>query len=837
MVGIVIVSHSAKLAEGIRELAEQMTQGQVPLAVAGGIDDPQNPIGTDAFRVQQAIEAVYSDDGVLVLMDLGSAIMSAETALDFLTETQQARVRLCEAPLVEGTMAAAVQAMTGSTLDQVIAEARGALTSKIAQLKQAVPDLAVTETEPVQPSGLAQEIRLTIRNFHGLHARPAAQFVSAAGRFQAEILVRNVTQNVGPVNAKSINQIATLGARQGHEIAVSALGSDAAAALAALEALVEANFGEAETAPERGLAEQPLTAEPAEGVLVGLPASPGIAMGPMVSYGLALIEVTEQTIADPEAEWQRLQQAIQTAQREIEAVQHRAVAQVGDYEAAIFEAHLLFLQDPALTGAARQQIFERSINAEAAWQHAVNETMADYEALEDEYLRGRAADVADVGQRVLKALTGAAPAPLHLTTPAILVAIDLTPSDTAQLDPAMVLGICTERGSATAHSAILARALGIPAVVGLGPELVDLADGTPLAIDGDTGRVWIAPEAEVLTGLQTRRETWLAGQQAAKAAGQAPAITTDGRQVEVVANIAGVADAQAALDNGAEGVGLLRTEFLYLNRPTAPSEEEQLALYQAIAGKMDRRPLIIRTLDIGGDKPLPYLDLGHEENPFLGWRGIRYCLDHPDLFKTQLRAALRATPGRQIKLMFPMVSSVAQVRAAKTLLDQVRSELRAAEIPFEEAMEVGIMIEVPSAVAIADQLATEVDFFSIGTNDLSQYVTAADRTNEKVAGLADTFQPAVLRMIKQTIDAAHAAGIWVGLCGEFAGNRLAAPILLGLGLDEFSMSAPAIPTIKQTLSRLSAAEAETVAETVLALDTAEGVRQYVEDYLQNLAAG
>ena len=831
MVGIVIVAHSARLAEGVRELADQMVQGRVPLAAAGGVDDPQNPFGTDAMQVLQAIQSVYSDDGVVVLMDLGSALLSAEMALEFLPEEQRAKVHLCEAPLVEGAIAAVVQAAANGDVEQVMAEARGALAAKAAQLQTVAPE--VTPTVPTILPAPTREIRLTVRNRLGLHARPAAQFVATAARFRAEVTVCNVTRGTGPVSAKSINQVATLGVRQGHEIAIAAQGPDAEEALAALQALVEANFGEAEAALEARVEPEPVIVRPAEGQLAGIPASPGIAIGPAALYQPAPLEVTERHVDDPQAEWQRLQTVIQTARREIQALRMRAAAQAGEYEAAIFDAHLLFLEDPALIDAARQRIFERRLNAEAAWQAVVNEMVAAYQALDDPYLRARAADVADVGQRVLRLLTGSALVSFELSQPAILVAADLTPSDTAQLDATKVLGICTALGGATSHSAILARALGIPAVVGVGPDVLRLEDGTPLALDGESGQVWVEPSPSQLAELQARRDAWLAAREAVRAAGQRPAITRDGRRVEVVANIRGIADARVALEYGAEGVGLLRTEFLYLDRMDAPSEEEQLAAYKAIAEVLGTRPLIIRTLDVGGDKPLPYLDPGQEANPFLGWRGIRLCLDQPAILETQLRAILRASPGHQIKVMFPMVASVAEVRAAREILAEVQAELRKAGVPFDEAMEVGIMVEVPSAVAIADQLAAEVDFFSIGTNDLGQYVMAADRTNAKVAPLADAFHPAVLRMVRQTIQAAHAAGIWVGLCGELAGDPLAAPILLGLGLDEFSMNPPAIPAVKQAIARLTVAEAEAIAEAVLELDSAEAVREYVRERGRN----
>jgi phosphocarrier protein FPr len=827
MIGLVIVSHSARLAEGVRELVNQMTKGQVPLAVAGGLSDPQNPIGTDAFTVQAAIESVYSDDGVLVLMDLGSALLSAETALEFLTEAQRAKIRLCEAPLVEGAVAAAVQAMATNDIDTVIAEARGALAAKTAQLQQLAPE-AASPPGPALAARPANEILVTVPNRLGLHARPAADFVTTAAGFQAEIMVRNTTRGVGPVNAKSLNWVATLGARQGQTLGIAAQGSDAAEALTALKTLVEAGFGETDEAPETTASPQPIPrVDLSEGELAGIAASPGIAIGPSVRYQLALIETPAGQVGDPQAEWQSLQAAIRTAQREIKIIHEQALAQVGEKDAAIFKAHLLSLEDPALVDEARRQIFERHLAAGAAWQTVINGMVESYRALEDPYQQARAADLTDVGQRVLRLLTGTTPAPLDLSEPSILVAAELTPSDTARLDPDQVLGICTERGGATSHSSILAKALGIPAVSGLGPGIMRLADGTLLAMDGQQGRVWVEPPPDKQAALQQEREVWLVGREAARTAGQQPALTRDGRRVEVVANIRGAADAKVALQHGAEGVGLLRTELLFLDRLTEPSEAEQQAAYTAIADVLGARPLIIRTLDIGGDKPLPYLDAEPEANPFLGWRGIRIGLARPQLLKTQLRAILQASPGHHLKLMFPMISSLAELRAARAVLAEAQTELRQTGTPFDETIEVGIMIEVPASVAIADQLAAEVDFFSIGTNDLTQYATAADRTNARVAALADPFHPAVLRLINQTIAAAHAAGIWVGLCGEFAGDPLATPILLGLGLDEFSMSGPAIPLVKQAIGQLTMADAQAIARAVLKLDSAEAVRQYV----------
>lgn len=829
MVGIVIVSHSHQLAQGVRELVDQMVQGKVPLAVAAGIDDAENPLGTDAMQVYEAIASVYSNDGVLVLMDLGSALMSAEMALEFLSEEQRENVKLCEAPLVEGAIAAAVAAAAGSNIEQVIAEAREALAAKAAQLgvgTRHASSIIDDEKESQDKEQGIKEIRLTIRNQLGLHARPAAKFVATVARFQSKVRVRNVTRDTDYVRADSINQVATLGVRQGHEIAINAQGDDVDDALAALQALVEAKFGEDDTAlkslPIKSPAPTVTSSLPHS--LQGIPASPGVAIAPIFHYRLAHIQVEQLCVEDVEAEWQRLQTAIQTAKQEILALQMQSTTQISDSEAAIFDAHLLFLADPALIEPVRQQIFEQHQNAEFAWQTTVDRLVASYRTLEDTYLQQRANDVIDVEQRVLRSLSGNTPNALDINQPSILVATDLTPSDTAQLDRTKVLGICTTLGSATSHTAILARTLGIPAVVGVVPEVLNLTNGTLLAIDGENGKVWIQPGSDTLAALQAKQDARNTAQQKAQATAQAPALARDGKRVNVLANISGIADAQVAIERGAEGVGLLRTEFLYLDRSSAPTEDEQLEIYQAIAQILDKRPLIVRTLDVGGDKPLSYLGLQSEANPFLGWRGIRFCLEKSDIFKTQLRAILRSSPGHEIKIMLPMIATVEEVRAAKAMIAEVQNELRRTSIPFDEAIELGIMIEVPAAVAIADRLAAEVDFFSIGTNDLSQYTMAADRTNPRVSTLADALQPSVLRMIHQTVQAGHTAGIWVGLCGELAADPLAVPILLGLGLDELSLNSQSIPEIKQIITQLTVAEAQAIAATALKLDSASQVR-------------
>lgn len=827
MVGIVIVSHSRILAEGVLELARQMTQDSVLMAAAGGIDDPEHPIGTDPMRVVVAINEVYSEDGVLVMMDLGSALMSAETAVEFLLPAQQEKVRLCPAPLVEGAIAAAVQAAAGGTLQAVYEEAIGALAAKTAQLGEA----GISPSSPASFLANAQELRLIVPNRLGLHARPAARFVSTANQFAAEI---RVAKGNKLANAKSINQVATLGVRQGDEIVISAQGDSAQAALAALQALADANFGDVneddlETAPL-----QPLTTAVANEEMSGIPAAPGIAIGPVVQYRPQLPAVQTTEVDDVSKEWVRLETAMAAAVEEIRALHKQAVGQIGAAEADIFEAHMLILQDPDVLERLQKRLTEKSVNAESVWWAVMGETAQQYREMKDPYMQARAADVLDVGQRVLGQLMEFVRPSLDFAEPAILVAADLSPSDTARMNPERVLGICTEMGGATSHTAILARALGIPAVVGLGSTLSGLADGQLLALDGATGRIWVDPDYDTLADLKAQRQVWLGEQLHAKQVGRQPAITQDGHQLEIAANIGGPHDTAVALEYGAEGVGLFRTEFLFLERDSAPTEDEQVAAYAQAVKTMGNRPLIIRTLDIGGDKPLPYFSSEAEDNPFLGWRGIRFCLDHPDIFKPQLRAILRASvlPDGQpanVKMMFPMIGSVPELQAAKKMLAEVQNELSQGGIPFDETMEVGIMVEVPSAVALADKLAAEVDFFSIGTNDLTQYVMAADRGNARVAELANGLQPAVLRLVQQTVQAGHAAGIWVGMCGELAGNPLAAPVLVGLGLDELSMSAPSIPAVKEAIRGLTLKGARETAVHALSLPSAQAVQDYLHE--------
>ncbi|RLC73766.1 MAG: phosphoenolpyruvate--protein phosphotransferase [Chloroflexi bacterium] len=564
--------------------------------------------------------------------------------------------------------------------------------------------------------------------------------------------------------------------------------------------------------------------------LQGIAASRGIAIGSAFRFQKADLCFERSTIRDPAVEWARFQAALDTASKQLAAVCARAEAVSGAENAAIFQAHALMLDDPELLDAVRTAIEEQCINAESALSDASEMYIQLLESLDNEYLSTRAADVRDVTERVLRILLGVVESPIaDLTTPSIILARDLPPSDTVLLDKSLVLGFCTAEGGPTAHTAILARGLGLPAIVGIGPDLLEVADHTTLILDGGSGTLVVEPDEKTVAMHRTRQAVATTVLAQARERAHEPAITRDGHRVEIVANIGNVEGAWAALEAGAEGVGLLRTEFLYLERDRLPDEEEQYQAYRAIVYELGNLPVILRTLDIGGDKELPYLDLPQEMNPFLGVRAIRLCLARPELFKPQLRAALRAGAGRNLKLMFPMVATVAEVRAARAILAECQAELLAEGQPIAEEMEVGIMVEIPAAALMADHLAAEIDFFSIGDNDLSQYTLAADRANANVASLASGFQPAVLRLVRDVITAAHVQGKWVGLCGELAGEPLAVPILLGLGLDEFSMNPPAIPLIKQIIRALTLDEAREVAQAALELDNPDAVRALVRE--------
>ena len=817
-VGLVLVSHSRPLALAVKALVEAMAP-DLPLAVAAGTGPDRSELGTDAMEILEAIQSVAGEAGVLVLMDMGSALLSAETALGFLDDGLKAKVRLCAAPFVEGAVAAGVLSHIGSDLEAVEREALGALSQKNSHLAPD-PEPAGSELAP-SPEAKAKievetEIVLPVRNPHGLHARPAAKLVQTAARFRAEIRVFNATTGKGPASARSLSGIGALEILQGQEIRVAASGPESDAALRALGTLISSGFGEgegAEPAPASSF-----EAGTASGGL--LPVSDGIALGPLFLFSSGEPVIPDTPAENRQAELQKLREAVAAACIDLDTA--RKEPGIGGDQAAIFEAQRVLLDDPALWEEADRAISQHRANAAAAWQRSAGKLRRQYEGLSDDYFRRRAADVSDVGRRVLAKLGIEAAAPPLPAHPSILVCDDLTPSEAVRLRDTAVAGVICLDGGQTSHGAILLRNLGIPAIAQARSRLSELREGTPAALDGTTGNLWIDPAPEVRAELEGRREQARATRVRELEEALRPAVTSDGHRVEIAANIGGVDDARAARHSGAEGIGLLRTEFLFLDRDSAPDEEEQYASLRAIFDAFGPGPLVVRTLDAGGDKNLPYLRLPKEANPFLGVRALRISFRHPELFQTQLRALLRAGEGRDLRIMFPMVADVAELEQALAALETAHVSLIAEKKAHLWPVPTGIMIEIPSAALLADALAQRADFFSIGTNDLTQYVLAADRGNPALGAYHEPFHPAVLELIAQIIEAAHRHGKPVAVCGEAAADPVGARLLIGLGIDELSISARAIPRIKaivrfsnfaglQTQARVAREAATTVA--------------------------
>lgn len=571
-------------------------------------------------------------------------------------------------------------------------------------------------------------------------------------------------------------------------------------------------------------------------MIKGIAASNGIVIGKAFVVADAKPQLPRRTITPDQTgqEKERLQKAMAVTKKQLENIRANLAAKAGEEEAAIFDAHLMLLEDPML-GEAILEAVDQGTNAEAAVHDAGENFAGMFEAMEDEYMQGRAADVRDICTRWVNNLLGIETGSLgNITQPAVVFAHDLAPSDTAQMDKKMVLAFVTEIGGRTSHSAIMARSLEIPAVVGVGKLENKVKSGDTVIVDGSSGQILVNPSQAVLADYQHRREQLEKRRALLRELKDLPAETKDGKSFELAANIGTPNDVDSALANGAQGVGLYRTEFLYMDRNDMPTEEEQYQAYRKVLAEFGDKPVIIRTLDIGGDKKLPYLKMDAELNPFLGNRAIRLCLANPEVFKIQLRAILRAGVTGNPWIMLPMVAVLDEVRRTKKLLEEVEAELEAEGVQFTRKYKLGIMIEIPAAAVQADHFAREVDFFSIGTNDLIQYTCAVDRMNEQVSYLYDPFNPAVLRLIEQVIRAGHQQGIFVGMCGEMAGEPLAAPLLVAMGLDEFSMSAPSIPQVKAIIRSLDSNQCKELWQQAQQYACGSQIRKLMEDKLAGL---
>jgi phosphocarrier protein FPr len=673
---------------------------------------------------------------------------------------------------------------------------------------------------------LATSEPIVIPNPIGLHARPAAVLVNLAKKYQSHVYLHRGSDRA---NAKSVVALMNLQVGHGATVTLEAQGTDAKEAITELTEAVRSGLGEAGAAPSSApasIAQSALKAPPPQpksddpNILLGVAASSGLAVGNTYRVREQTLHVNE-VGESPEKERRKLEDAIAKAALEVESIRAKVHGQGDPGKAAIFAAHQEILDDPELMDIATSAI-NKGKSAAFAWQQTYTEQAHQLSQLDNELLAQRANDVRDVGMRVLRLLTGIEATEMKYPRDTILIAEDLTPSDMANLDRDRVMGFCTLAGGATSHVAILARSMGIPAIAGIEPRVMDLADGTPVILDGSKGKLRLNAPVQDIERTQARIE-----RQATKRAEDlkhafAPAVTKDGHRIEIVANIGSIKDAEEAASLGAEGVGLLRTEFIFMERSQAPTEAEQTGIYRGIAEAMGPdKPIIIRTLDVGGDKPLPYLPMAHEENPFLGERGIRFGFDQPELQRTQLRAILQAASAGKLRVMFPMIGRIEELRMAKAMLEEERQQLNLPPI------DVGIMIEVPSAALMAETLAKEVDFFSVGTNDLTQYTLAVDRGHPKLAPFVDGVHPAVLRLIDQAVKGAGRYGKWVGVCGGIGSDPQAIPILMGLGVRELSASVTMIPSIKAQVRSLDLDHCQKLAAAALGMETAAAVRDLV----------
>ena len=551
--------------------------------------------------------------------------------------------------------------------------------------------------------------------------------------------------------------------------------------------------------------------------LQGIAASDGIAIAKVYTLTEPDLTVTKVTVEDSEKEVSRLDDALAASIKDVELIKETALKNLGEEEAQVFDAHLMVLSDPELIGQVKDSITSNKVNAESALKEVTDMFISIFAGMEDNpYMQERAADIRDVSKRILAHLLGVKiPSPATIKDEVIIVAADLTPSDTAQLNRQYVKAFVTDIGGRTSHSAIMARSLEIPAIVGT-KEVTSIAkDGDIIIVDGLSGEVFLNPSEEVVAEYRAKAEAFAAQQAEWEKLKDSKTYTKDGHQVELAANIGTPKDLEGVVNNGAEGVGLYRTEFLYMDSHEMPTEEDQFEAYKAVLEGMNGKPVVVRTMDIGGDKELPYLPLPHEMNPFLGYRAIRISLNEPEMFRTQLRALLRASVYGKLRIMFPMIATLNDFRGAKALLEEEKAKLIAEGVAVSDDIQVGIMIEIPAAAVLAHQFAKEVDFFSIGTNDLIQYTMAADRMNERVSYLYQPYNPSILTLIKHVIDSAHKEGKWAGMCGEMAGDQTAVPLLVGLGLDEFSMSASSVLKTRSLISKLTLSDMQALADKAI----------------------
>jgi phosphocarrier protein FPr len=826
VISIVVVSHSRALAEAAVALAGEMVSGdeRPRVAVAAGLD--ATAFGTDAAAVAEAITEVDTPDGVLVLLDLGSAVLSAEMALEFLDPDVAGRVRLSSAPLVEGLVAAVVAASTGSAIDAVAAEAEAGLLGKREHLGVVDGAGAFADDAPEVLED-AESVEIEVLAAHGLHARPAARLVALVGRFTAaRVTLTNATTGRGPVNAASLSQVATLDARRGHRLAVSASGPAASDLLEAVVELAADGFGD-DAPPRAGEATAPGGASAPDGapaVERGSGSGLDIAIGPaLVAAGE--VDASGYVAGSPSEESERSGESLRQAADRLDELQRHTASTAGPGEAEIFSAQQALLTDPEITTAVSAAI-DAGASAVDAWGDRLDAVAEQYRTLSDPYLRERAADVRSVRGLVLRTLLGQ-PEPL-LAGEGILVVPELDAATAATLDAGAVHGVVTVRGGSTGHGALVARSRGIPLLTDAGDVAEAVEPGLTIAFDASIGRLLVDPDEEEQERLRREIERRREARDVAMAQAQATAVTSDGHQVAVLANVASQDEAVAARGYGAEGSGLVRTEILFGAWTAPPTVTEQVERLLAVSAALDGRPMTARTWDVGGDKPLPFLPLPAEANPFLGVRGIRVFRTRPQLLLDQLQAVCLVAQRVPTKVMFPMVTTRDEVEWAREMLREAAAA-STGDVPPELA--VGIMIEVPAAALRAATLVAGLDFVSIGTNDLTQYTTAAERGNAAVAGLADPFDPAVLALVA-TVVSDVGPDVAVAVCGDLASSPLAVPLLVGLGVDELSCTPPKVPEVKAAVRDTDLDAARSMSAEALTVSGQDGVRALLADHAQ-----
>ena len=875
MFGIVIVSHSRALAKSLCELARELSGKDIPVAYAGGVEGKDEAFGTDATDIMDAVESVYSEEGVIIFADMGSALISSETALDFIDPDMAANIYISSAPLVEGVLSSAVQCGIGSPLKLSVSEAEESLIQKIEYLKKEKADLSPPEntvsissndrnSKSIISHSELETGKFIIRNKNGLHARPAAKLIKAFSDSGCRSEVTNLTKNRGPVNGLSMNRLSTLEILSGDEILISADGDEKACTslFSNIQKLVDDNFGEDEEAfvdkeifPAGAGTKEYLNSKKNENIsgktgskkadngkdnksadekrgLVIL--SKGIAIGKIYLADSAVLDETADFTEKPDDEITKLENAVDRVKSEIKRTSGQVKNRLSDDKMQIIETHLFILDDPDLKEETVEKIKNKKYTAAYAWSLSAKTIIERYENLENEYLKIRSADVRDAASRVLKYLKAdkknenISADENYIPEGAVVAAEKLTPSQILNFDPDRIGGILLSENITTSHASILAKSLGIPAIGGY-EKISLLREGDKIGIDAVNCIVYPDPDKKTEKYLLDAEKSFLSERKKLQTESLEPAYTKDGKRIKICANISSLSEAEAAVNNGADGVGVLRTEFLFLEKNTPPTEEEQYKFFSSIFKIMEGRPVTVRTLDVGGDKIIPYMNLPVEDNPFLGMRGVRLYENFKNLLKIHIRSMLRAGYENDLKIMIPMISQYNECRKTYDLINEIHKELEREKIPHIWPVEIGIMIETPSAVIMSNELAGISDFFSIGTNDLTQYVLASERGNPSLFSYSDPYDPSVLRAVRNTIHAAESAGIEVSLCGELGGDPDAASLLIGLGLTSLSMNPFKIPEVKKSVRNIISTEcSEKCVSILFKAVSADGVREILK---------